>query len=1343
MLLDLTVKTLSVTPCVPGEAADFQTRLLDQDYRKQLQDGFAVAALLGWDVFGTNSTRVATVIGVPHYTDFGGALLFQASGESKGDAFGNVPAEFETMRDPGLNPATAKVFSDMTTDQLRASIDRLKRVNYLGIEEILIDSGFERAAAREIAERIEKRRNYLLDLDLVADTSSVGHRAGSGTESAGVGGPAEMPAMRLSVAGMEPSRGAQQTVRRIDGVAVVYVEALAGWDTLAETKRELDEGGYQAVVVVPSDAEVDMKSVGPVARRLAVACPGIAVLIAAAWVAHERSIHARQRDTPETPADWWLMRPDGQLGVLSGSVLNDKVVKQARSAADRVRGQAAELFRLWDWNRRLSRWESGAGLNGLLRAALFWEGQGAQDPRKEVRARVTDNDPPQRWFTELAWVLSRRLVVIGRDVVYDEGPDSQDGDCLYIVVDGDTFHVTEPRRQPALTLTAEEFQNLIERAGELPWGEQISRRLAVMFDTGALPAGTKLPTQSDLAEFHGINPDGMAGAYADLEVSGLIRPDRHGVYEVVGREVRTSAVRLLAAATPDPNKLRGAQQEAVEELGGLRKDQSGWRLLVQLPYPGCEEAVQDVPDPDVAEIARMTAAQLRDHLGVLFTEDSWITRELVSKDPALKNPRVLNTELEKFQEVLAWPGRSDHRFFKILFAEAGRLLRVHIVVIDERGRPHGFGRWGGPTLYLVHTGSHYMPALRPDAAGIGSPMAVEQPEPQRLTVGQPERQRLTAGPLEPQQLTAEQPELADEAIDEYVEWYAADLKDGGPFEVAKKIGIGGETPTPPDPDRLRRVLALTARAHGSDKIEYFDAPRSADWLHLISVRRLVDVAGLRYGISGATLRWEHLQRLAIDVAAEQTGSPAMTGADGQAGSPTMSVELLLALVESNTDQESRVSYEDLVGFWRGWKGTWDQFAKEGDLDDLMPVVGGGADGSVIRRFGSGPDDLYRHAETDTAGLRKNETAIVLRIRGSRHVDHWFNHGAERFNLPDGSMHSLKPMQMLSLLEAVAQRQQMAGRTIVVRGRRTLSGVIPRDDAATIKKLNVFKDFFDESARLVVQIAGSMRLEIRVEAAEFRWIQGDFDDPSMPEQAIPAKPSKGASLTNHEPPDPGALREVPPWLPSGAQAQLNEVVPPGWPADDWPTMDQLQLLRRHRLRVVPPGTSGEFFRVLIARAGQTILDQLKKASPERFLARTREGGSVQDLLAQGFLDEQMVRWYLLDRFAEEYPDIYRPKEGQDAEPMTYRLNTYQAARESFHRLVREFGMPSRITVDGVVAAFCESGRWPDESDESDESDGADGKLGRKLGTVFIGLTARYLGLSLVIVDRSGQPLLRHL
>ena len=61
---------------------------------------------------------------------------------------------------------------------------------------------------------------------------------------------------------------------------------------------------------------------------------------------------------------------------LSGE-LNDDVVERARSAADRLRRQAALLFKVWNLVRELrdagastTPWRSGIGLGGLLEAVL-------------------------------------------------------------------------------------------------------------------------------------------------------------------------------------------------------------------------------------------------------------------------------------------------------------------------------------------------------------------------------------------------------------------------------------------------------------------------------------------------------------------------------------------------------------------------------------------------------------------------------------------------------------------------------------------------------------------------------------------------------------------------------------------------------------------------------------------------------------------------------------------------------------------------------------------------------------------------------------------------------------
>src|SRR5262249_14127307 len=76
--------------------------------------GFFVDALLAnWDVVGQTGDNLILGADGIYRIDPGGGLTFRASGDRKGDAFGEFPVELETMRDPRVGTA-GKVFARMS-----------------------------------------------------------------------------------------------------------------------------------------------------------------------------------------------------------------------------------------------------------------------------------------------------------------------------------------------------------------------------------------------------------------------------------------------------------------------------------------------------------------------------------------------------------------------------------------------------------------------------------------------------------------------------------------------------------------------------------------------------------------------------------------------------------------------------------------------------------------------------------------------------------------------------------------------------------------------------------------------------------------------------------------------------------------------------------------------------------------------------------------------------------------------------------------------------------------------------------------------------------------------------
>ncbi|MEK9754477.1 MAG: hypothetical protein VW338_14885 [Rhodospirillaceae bacterium] len=119
-----------------------------------LQDDFVADALFGnWDVIGLSQDNILVDdMLTPWRIDNGGSLRFRAQGaRKKGNDWGDLVTELDTMRDQRVNPQTAQVFGGISDEQIAAQIDRLTSRR----EEIL------KAAPEDLRGTLSKRLDYL------------------------------------------------------------------------------------------------------------------------------------------------------------------------------------------------------------------------------------------------------------------------------------------------------------------------------------------------------------------------------------------------------------------------------------------------------------------------------------------------------------------------------------------------------------------------------------------------------------------------------------------------------------------------------------------------------------------------------------------------------------------------------------------------------------------------------------------------------------------------------------------------------------------------------------------------------------------------------------------------------------------------------------------------------------------------------------------------------------------------------------------------------------------------------------------------------------------------------
>ena len=125
---------------------------------KQIQKGFVADALLAnWDVIGMSKDNIMIKDGVPYRVDQGGSLKYRAQGGLKGSKFGASVGELETLRNNGLNSASASVFKGITNAEIKSQVENVLQHK----EEIL--NAIPDKSTRSIVE------SRLKDLDLQKD----------------------------------------------------------------------------------------------------------------------------------------------------------------------------------------------------------------------------------------------------------------------------------------------------------------------------------------------------------------------------------------------------------------------------------------------------------------------------------------------------------------------------------------------------------------------------------------------------------------------------------------------------------------------------------------------------------------------------------------------------------------------------------------------------------------------------------------------------------------------------------------------------------------------------------------------------------------------------------------------------------------------------------------------------------------------------------------------------------------------------------------------------------------------------------------------------------------------
>ena len=144
--------------------------------KKEAQADFITHAwLANHDAAGTGGDNIGVIGGKVTPLDFGGALEYRAQGEAKAN-FGDKVTETKTMIDPAISPDAAKLYGDMTPEQLKDSAQRVVNISDEDIRNAVgIGPGAGPLADKLIARKNDIAKQFNLEFEAKHDRDEKGH----------------------------------------------------------------------------------------------------------------------------------------------------------------------------------------------------------------------------------------------------------------------------------------------------------------------------------------------------------------------------------------------------------------------------------------------------------------------------------------------------------------------------------------------------------------------------------------------------------------------------------------------------------------------------------------------------------------------------------------------------------------------------------------------------------------------------------------------------------------------------------------------------------------------------------------------------------------------------------------------------------------------------------------------------------------------------------------------------------------------------------------------------------------------------------------------------------------
>ena len=161
----------------------------------------------------------------------------------------------------------------------------------------------------------------------------------------------------------------------------------------------------------------------------------------------------------------------------------------------------------------------------------------------------------------------------------------------------------------------------MEERGSLPLYEYLCRRIRADILSGALPAGTRLPSKRALAEHLRVSVVTVEGAYSQLEAEGYLqaRPKR-GFFVSAVEQAPPPAVRSVLM--PETTTVSWRLDLGRNQVDTARFPVSTWaRLTRQVLSEAPEALLSPVPHQGLAALRQAIADDLRDYKGMAVSPE--------------------------------------------------------------------------------------------------------------------------------------------------------------------------------------------------------------------------------------------------------------------------------------------------------------------------------------------------------------------------------------------------------------------------------------------------------------------------------------------------------------------------------------------------------------------------------------------------------------------------------------------------------------------------------------------------------------------------------------------------